>query len=88
MVPDQEVSEQLRRKLEDAKASYERARIEYQRLMNIATATVDYADPGRLDGKQALRQAIRIHAYARGQYERALTNFTDFVLQGKLPPPE
>jgi hypothetical protein len=80
------VAESLREKLHEAQAAYERARDEYKRLMNISRETSSLDDPGLVDGMHAVRRALVIHRQARVVYEQALKAFTDFVLEGKVPP--
>ncbi|PWU03483.1 MAG: hypothetical protein C5B51_18875 [Terriglobia bacterium] len=84
--PREEISLSLRRRLEEAQAAYQRATTEYRRLTSISAATEHPEDPGLVDGTFALRQAMRLHRHARLKYERALKEFTDFILSGKMPP--
>jgi len=81
-----EVSKRLYRKLDNARQSYQRAIAEYRDLMAISAQTADAKDPGLIDGNHAMRRAMQVHRLARLQYENALREFTDFVLNGKVPP--
>jgi len=80
-----ELAAKLRRELDHAGTEYERATAEYKRLMNVSRDVFRLDDPVIADGSYAIRQALRIHRSARLQYERALRNFTDYILYGKLP---
>ncbi len=80
-----EVSQSLELKLRQAQVAYQQALKDYRRLMNISRITSDLRDPGFADGQHALAKALRIHRHARQKYERSLQEFTDYVLNGKLP---
>jgi hypothetical protein len=81
-----EISDSLRRKLEEAQTEYRCAAAEYKRLMNISRDTNDATDPALRDGVYAMRRALQIHEQAYRNYTRALKVFTDFTLYGKLQP--
>lgn len=80
-----EVTAALETKVRQAEAAYQRARQEYQRLITLSRMTHDLADPGFMDGQHALAKALKIHRHARENYERALQQFTDYILNGKPP---
>lgn len=81
-------SEQLHRKLRDARESYQRAMAEYKRLITISADTTHLSDPALVDGNHALRRALKVHTMARLKYEKALQEFTDLILHGKTPHSE
>ena len=72
--------EELRRKVEEARAAYERAYEEYTRLTNISRDVAPGAEPVPADGTLALRQAFQIHQRSRVNYEQALQQFTEALL--------
>lgn len=80
--------EELRRKAEDAKAAYLRAKGEYEQLMAISAETANINDPGFVDGTAALLRALKVHTHARERYQQALRDLTEYILDGKLPPVE
>lgn len=80
-----EVTTALEAKVRHAEAAYRHAREEYQRLMNIARVVAGPRDPGFVDGQHALSKALKIHRHARQNYEHALQQFTEYILNGKLP---
>ena len=75
----------LQEKINRTRAAYQRSTEEYRRLMGVSARVSDPNDPGFADGTYALSQAMKIHTQARRNYERALHDFTDYVLHGKAP---
>ena len=53
--------------------------------MSVSSDLSDLNEPGLLDGNHAMRQALKVHAQARQNYARALRDFTEYILTGKLP---
>jgi hypothetical protein len=76
----------LEAKVRRAQVAYQRAVEEYRRLSAIARDTISPDDPGFADGQFALRRAIQIERRARREYEQALREFTEFVLNGQGAP--
>ena len=52
--------------------------------MNLSKMTSDLRDPGFLDGRHALTRALKLHRHARQNYESALQQFTEYILNGRL----
>jgi len=75
------MEERLRNALEEAKAVYQCAKIEYRQALE-CRADLSLAHP---DGRQALAAATKTHQYAFEKYTRALLRFNRFILDGKLP---
>ncbi|PWU07890.1 MAG: hypothetical protein C5B51_08900 [Terriglobia bacterium] len=75
-MPEEEISNILRRQLEDAHAAYKRAKDD----------TEHFDDPGQVDGTLALRQAMKIPRQAQLKYEHALKDFTDCNTGGRVTP--
>lgn len=69
----------LREAVEQARASYERAKQEFAQAQNLGV------DLGSIHPDGSLRLSIRSETEARRQYRQALWTFNRFVLDGKLP---
>jgi hypothetical protein len=80
--PDPELAEIWRARLDKAKASYDVAVAEFRRLSEEYKAR----DLPLGDAGFALRRAIQVENDARQRYAKVLQEFTELVVNGKLPP--
>jgi hypothetical protein len=76
---DQEL-ERLREAMENAKALYERAKVEFEHAKQLRI------DLGSTHPDGSIRHAIRVQTHARQAYTEALTLYNRFVLDRKPPP--
>ena len=78
--PRGETDKRLRRELTAARAEYEHASKEFDRLNAIAR------DVGSsTDGIRALRQATSLYSRALQRYQDAVHKFVEFTVKGKAP---
>ena len=80
-----EIAEDLRLRLEEAKAAYLRAQEECRSLMAVFEVTSLLEEPAMRDGTYALHRGLEILKQAQSKYQHALKQFTDFTIYGKPP---
>lgn len=71
---------ELREALENAECEFRQAKAEYTRLVAIRNELGNTAD-----GLQAMRKAIMWQRFALDRYGKAVANFKNFILYGKIP---
>jgi hypothetical protein len=78
--PDQKAL--LRAAVEKARAAFEQAKEERDRLLTIR----EDVEPGNPDHSAASRQAIKAVSHASVVYARALARYSYYLVEGKAPP--
>ena len=78
------IEKRLASALDDARRQHEQAKREFE----IASAEACRIGLNRVDGATALRKASAEYDHSLNQYQKALTQFCDFVLWGRIPPDE
>ena len=73
---------QLSEAVEDARASYERAKQDFEKARELQN------DLGATHPDGSVRHAMNLQNQAFREYRRALFRFNEFILTGKLPPDE
>jgi len=76
------VERELRERLETARQEYDAAKIRVRRIAGWQRE----AASGRPDGPPSLRHALVAETEALIKYKRALEEFTNFLLNGNVPP--